>query len=291
MNDSKKLFSPGHGSCAGCPLPILIREILNIAGPKTIISNATGCAEIISTQYPTSSWKVPYIHVAFETAASVAAGIEAACKKLGRDATIIALAGDGGTYDIGLQALSGMLERGHKVCYICLDNGAYMNTGIQRSSATPFNSWTTTSPSGKMSKGNKTLKKPIVEICAAHRIPYAAYASVGYLHDLRGKLKKALDKNNQPSFVNIDSPCPVGWRFPPHKTIDMAKLAVETGFVVLYEIEKGKLRITKDIENRKPVSEYLSLQGRFKHLTKEDIEKIQKLVDNEIERLKNLSRI
>ena len=283
-----KLLYQGHSSCAGCPEAIAIRNILDVAGPNTIISNATGCTEIVSSPYPTTSWAIPYIHVAFETAASVASGIEAALKKLGKkEINVIALAGDGGTFDIGFQALSGMLERGHKVCYICLDNGAYANTGVQRSSATPYGASTTTSPAGKVSIGNTTWKKPIVEIAAAHGIPYAANASIGLLPDLREKVKKALMKENQPSFLNIDCPCPLGWRFPSDKTINIAKLGLETGIIVLYEIEKGRLKITKE-PGTKPVSEYLKPQGRFKHLTEKDIAIIQNRVNEEIKRYKEL---
>lgn len=287
INMSKLLYQ-GHSSCAGCPETIAIRNILDVAGPNTIISNATSCTEIISTPYPTTSWALPYLHVAFETAASAASGVEAALKKLGKkDINIIALAGDGGTYDIGLQALSGMLERGHKVCYICLDNGAYMNTGVQRSSATPFGASTTTSPSGKASIGNTTWKKPIVEIAAAHKIPYAANASIGFLPDMKEKIRKALMKENQPSFINIDCPCPLGWRFPSDKTIDIAKLGVETGIVILYEIEKGKFKINKEPGTR-PVSDYLKPQGRFKHLNDNDIKIIQEHINEEVKRFKKL---
>ncbi len=285
-----KLLYQGHSSCAGCPEAIAIRNILDVAGPNTIISNATGCTEIVSSPYPTTSWAIPYIHVAFETAASVASGIEAALKKLGKkEINVIALAGDGGTFDIGFQALSGMLERGHKVCYICLDNGAYANTGVQRSSATPYGASTTTSPAGKVSIGNTTWKKPIVEIAAAHGIPYAANASIGLLPDLREKVKKALMKENQPSFLNIDCPCPLGWRFPSDKTINIAKLGLETGIIVLYEIEKGRLKITKE-PGTKPVSEYLKPQGRFKHLTEKDIAIIQNRVNDDIKRYKELEK-
>ena len=283
----KELFFQGHSSCAGCPEVIAIRNILDVAGKNTIISNVTGCSEIISTPYPTTSWGVPYIHVAFETAASVASGIEAALKKLKKQVNIIALAGDGATFDIGFQALSGMLERGHKVCYICLDNAAYMNTGIQRSSATPYGASTTTSPAGSVSIGNITRKKPIVDIVAAHRIPYAASASIGFINDLKEKTKKALKK--QPSFINIDCPCPLGWRFDSSKTIEIAKLGVETGVVPIYEIEDGKLKINK--EPGKPVKEYIKSQGRFKHLTDKDIEKIQKMVDEDWKSLKQRSNI
>ena len=284
-----KLFYQGHSACAGCPEAIAIHTILEVAGPNTIISNATGCTEIVSTPYPKSSWAVPYVHAAFETAASVASGIEAALKKMNKEANVIALAGDGATYDIGLQALSGMLERGHKVCYICLNNEAYMNTGVQRSSATPYCSWTTTSPSGRESLGNDTWKKPITEIMAAHQIPYAATASIGDINDLKQKLKKALLKENQPSFLDIHCPCPVGWKFESFNTLNIAKLAIETGIWVLYEIEHGQLKITKEPSN-KPVDEYLKMQGRFKHLTSKEIAEIQKRVDNDWQKYKQLQQ-
>jgi pyruvate ferredoxin oxidoreductase beta subunit len=285
-----ELFCQGHSSCAGCPEAIAIRNILDVAGKDTIISNATGCTEIAGSQYPLTSWGVPYIHVAFETAASVASGIEAANKKLGKEnINVIALAGDGATYDIGLQALSGMLERGHKVCYICIDNGAYANTGMQRSSATPYGAWTTTSPSGKKSIGNVTRKKQIVEIVAAHRIPYAASASIGFMNDLKAKISKALKKENQPSFINIDCPCPLGWKFSAEKVIEIAKSGVETGIFPLYEVENGKVTINK--EPSRPVKEYLKSQGRFKHLTDKDIEAIQNMVDEDWKRLKQRSNI
>ncbi len=281
-----ELFYPGHSSCAGCPAAIAIRAILNAAGKNTVISNATSCSEIISTPYPMSSWGVPYIHVLFETAASVASGIEAALKKLGKEANVIALAGDGGTYDIGLQALSGMVDRGHDVLYICYDNECYANTGIQRSSATPYAAWTTTSPSGRVSIGNETFKKPIAEMMAVQGAPYVATSSVGYPEDIEAKVKKALSIKG-PKFIVIHAPCPLAWRFEAPNTVNVAKLAVETGMWVLYEIENGRLKITKEPSGKK-VDEYIKAQGRFKHVTEKETKKMQKRVDEDWKKYKEL---
>ncbi|MEM5871484.1 MAG: thiamine pyrophosphate-dependent enzyme [Candidatus Aenigmatarchaeota archaeon] len=287
------LFYQGSSNCAGCPETIAVRTILSVAGKKTIVVNATSCLEIVSSQYPNTSWGVNYIHGAFENAAAIASGVSFALEKLGKEGNAIAIAGDGGTLDIGLQALSGSLERGDKICFICLDNEAYMNTGIQRSSATPFAACTTTSPAGRVIPGNLTWKKPIDDIVAAHRIPYVATASVGYLDDLKAKVAKALKKENQPSFIHILNPCPVGWKFDSSKTIEIGRLAVETGMWILYEIENGEFRITKEILERKPVEEYLKVQGRFAHLFKPEnqniIKKIQEHIDKEWERLNKIS--
>jgi pyruvate ferredoxin oxidoreductase beta subunit len=211
---------------------------------------------------------------------------------MGKAGNVIAIAGDGGTLDIGLQALSGMLERGEKVCYVCLDNEAYGNTGAQRSSATPFAASTTTSPSGRVIPGNVTWKKPIVEIVAAHHVPYVATASVGHIDDLKSKVAKALKKENQPSFIHVLNPCPLVWKFDTWRTVEMGRLAVETGMWILLEIENGKMRLTKAVEKRKPVEEYLQPQGRFAHLFKPEnkhiIKQIQERVDREYERTSKL---
>ncbi|UCC91598.1 MAG: pyruvate synthase subunit beta [Candidatus Aenigmatarchaeota archaeon] len=282
-------FYQGATSCCGCPETIAVRNILEVAGKNTVVVNATSCLEIVSSQYPHTSWGVNYIHGAFENASAIASGVSLALEKLGKDGNVIAIAGDGGTLDIGLQALSGTLERGDRICFICLDNEAYMNTGIQRSSATPYGACTTTSPPGRFSIGNETWKKPIVEIVAAHRNPYVATASIGFIPDLKERVKKALEKKNQPSFIHVHCPCPLGWKFNPSKTIEIAKLAVWTGMWMLYEIRNGDFRISKNVENRKPVEEYLKTQGRFAHLFKPDnehiIKKIQDHVDNEWENL------
>lgn len=282
--ESYDLFSSGHTACAGCGMAIIIRNVLAAAGPNTIISNATSCSEIVSSAYPRSAWRVPYIHVAFECAAAVAGGIEAANKKLKReDVNVIALAGDGGTYDIGFQALSGMIDRGHNVLYICYDNECYANTGIQRSSATPFAAWTTTSPYGTEVKGNRRFKKPIVEMLAAQGAPWVGTTSVGYPLDIQAKVKKALSIKG-PKFLLIHQPCTLSWRYPPEKTVQIARMAVESGAWIMYEIENGKFTLTMNPE-RKPVKDYLLSQGRFKGISEEDIATIQKKIDEDWKRI------
>jgi pyruvate ferredoxin oxidoreductase beta subunit len=281
------IISQGHSLCAGCGVGIALNLIGKAAPKNVIVSMATSCLEVCTTVYPKTAFNVPVIHAAFETSSAVASGIEAAVSKLGKDWKVMAIAGDGGTVDIGLQALSGMLERGHRVTQIMVNNEAYMNTGIQRSGATPYGAWTTTSPPGRLTVGKEQWRKPIEEIVAAHRIPYVATASVAYPPDLIAKVKKAFER--QPSFLDIHCPCPTGWKFDVSKTVDVAKKAVDTGMWVLYEIEDGQFRITKRIPQRKPVEEYLQSQGRFKHLKEAAISDIQKHIDSEWERLEKLA--
>ncbi len=294
MSNQESLLASGHRACAGCGPAIAIRQILEASGPNTIVVNATGCMEVTTTPYPHTAWKVPWLHVAFENAAAAASGVEAAYKafrikgKIPEDKkpNIIALGGDGGTFDIGLQALSGMLERGQNILYVCYDNEAYMNTGIQRSSATPFGAATTTSPAGKIIPGKTRRKKPIAMIAAAHDIPYVATANIAYPADLKKKVKKALEVDG-PAFIHVFAPCPTGWRYGTEQTVELARLAVETGIFVLYEITNEnpmKPVVTKQLAKRKPVEEYLKLQGRFRHLFKPEknqdiIDKIQSDVD------------
>jgi len=283
-------LSPGHSMCSGCGIAIAMNLISRACPKNLIVSSATGCLEVTTSTYPLTSWNVPFIHAAFETASSVASGIEAAARKLGKDWKVMAIAGDGGTFDIGFQALSGMLERGHKITQVCLDNECYANTGVQRSGATPYGAWTTTSPPGKCSIGKQRPKKPIAEIVAAHKVPYVATASIAYPPDLISKVKKAFEK--QPSFVHIHCPCPTGWKFDSSQTIELARKAVETGMWILYEIEDGRLRITRRAEkkDRPPVEEYLKLQGRFKHLKALPKESaiIQEYVNSEWERIEKI---
>ena len=287
MEDGKGMLAPGHTMCAGCGVAIAV-NLISRAAPKdgVIVSCATSCLEVTTSAYPTTAWNVPWVHCAFETTSSVASGIDAAVKKLGKPWKVLGIAGDGGTFDIGFQALSGMLERGHNVTQVCVDNECYANTGVQRSGATPFGSSTTTSPAGKVSFGKTEWKKPLAEIVASHKIPYVASASIAYPPDLIAKMKKAFEK--QPSFVHIHCPCPTGWRSDVSKTVEISKLAVETGMWVLYEIEDGILRITKRVNDRKPVEEYLKLQGRFKHLKEAEIKKIQKRTNSEYRRMETL---
>jgi len=280
------LFRPGHTACAGCGQSLAARLVLEAAGPNTIVTNNTGCLEVFSSRYPESAWGVPWIHSLFENAAAVASGIESALVYLGKKEgiNVIAQAGDGGTADIGLQALSGMWERGHDVLYVCYDNEAYMNTGIQRSGLTPFNSATTTSPAGTQSFGNIRPKKPMPEIALAHGIPYVATASAGFAQDLQKKVKKAFSIKG-PKYLQIHVPCPLGWRYEPNITLQVAKCAVETGLYPLIEFEGGVLVSRRQI-TPKPVEEYLKMQGRFRHLLNapEEIKKIQDIADHNIEK-------
>jgi len=283
---SDELFVSGHRGCAGCGMADAVRMVLQEAGPNTVVANATGCLEVMTTAYPETAWKIPWIHAAFENAAAVASGVDVAFKKLGKreNVNILAFAGDGGTFDIGFQALSGMLERGHNITYVVFDNEAYMNTGIQRCSSTPPYASTTTSPAGKVILGKQGRKKPIANIVAAHDIAYTATATIAYPRDLRNKVQKALSADG-PSFIHIFSPCPTGWRYPSNMTVEVSRLAVETGIFVLWELEGGdihNIKVTcKPKEKRKPVEEYFRLQGRFKHLLKHPdiIAQIQKEVD------------
>jgi len=284
----------GHRSCTGCAEILAVRLALKGFGRDTIISMATGCMEIVSTPLPTTDWTLPWIHVAFENAAAVASGVEAALKILrkkgkipDKDVHVVAIAGDGGTADIGLQALSGALERYHKFTYICLDNEAYMNTGIQRSSATPFGAMTTTSPPGKNSIGQSTWKKDMPKIAVAHNIPYVATACPSYPFDLLEKVKKAKMVNG-PSYLHILSVCPTGWRSATDLSIRYGRLAVQSGVFPLYEVENGKYRLTYNPEPLRPVTEYLKGQGRFRHLTPDTISTIQKRITEDWNALKAL---
>ncbi len=274
----EELFTYGHRACAGCGAAIAVRLALKVAGRDVIVVQPTGCMEVVSTPYPETSWKVPYIHVAFENAAAVASGVWRALKVLGKKTKVLAIGGDGGTVDIGLQALSGALERGENITYICYDNEAYMNTGVQRSGATPFGASTTTSPAGKVSFGEDRPKKDMPRIVASHNVPYVATASIGYPLDYMRKVKKALEVEG-PSYIHVLAPCPTGWGFDSSKTVEIGKLAVDTGMWILYEIENGVERITYKPRKRKPVAEYLKAQRRFRHLSDELIAKIQEEID------------
>jgi len=201
---------------------------------------------------------------------------------------VVAIGGDGGTADIGLQALSGMLERGHNVLYVLYDNEAYMNTGIQRSGATPTYAWTTTTPAGKVWRGEWRKKKDMVSIAVAHKIPYAATVNFAYITDFYTKIRKAAEIEG-PTFIHAYSPCVPGWRYEPHLTVKVAKLAVQTGIWVNYEVERGVFRVTTPVPKRLPVEEYLKLQGRFAHLTKEEVERVQKMVDEDVEYINKLA--
>lgn len=266
----------GHRLCAGCGASIAVRQVLLGAGiDPVVVGCATGCLEVSTTIYPYSSWKTPFIHNAFENAGATISGVEAAFKGLKRAGKIpadkkikfVAFGGDGGTYDIGLQSLSGAMERGHDMVYVCYDNGAYMNTGIQRSSATPKGAWATTAQVGAAQQGKQQRRKDLTQIMAAHHIPYVAQASISHWKDLTMKAEKAFAVEG-PAFLNVFAPCPRGWRIPYDKTVAIAKLAVQTGFWPLYEVEDGVWRQTVKVRDRKPIEEFLEPQGRFKHVFK-----------------------
>lgn len=267
------LLAGGHRACAGCGATIALRQVLLAAERPVVVGLATGCAEVVTTIFPYTAWKVPYIHNAFENAAATISGVEAAYRaqkkkgKITKDIDFIAVGGDGGTYDIGLQALSGAIERRHRMLYVCYDNQAYMNTGIQRSSATPTGAHTTTSVAGKVIPGKMQPRKDLTEIIIAHDIPYAAQATIAYWNDLVTKVRKALATDG-PSFINIFSPCRLGWGYPPEKTLDISRLAVETCFWPLYEYENRKYRISIMPKEKKPVVEFLKIQDRFAHIFK-----------------------
>lgn len=291
----KENFAPGHRACIGCGEALAVRLACKALGDDVIIANATGCIEIISSQLPYTSWRLPWIHTLFENTAAVASGIEAGLKAMARkgrglavEAKAVAMAGDGGTSDIGLQALSGALERGHDFLFLCFDNEAYMNTGIQRSSATPYGASTTTSPVGRASIGQFTWKKNVPAIVVAHNVPYVATACPSYPFDLMDKVKKGLETSG-PAYVHIFSVCPTGWRCLPELSVRIGRLAVETGIFPLYEVENGQYKLDFDFPKLRPIDDYLKLQGRFKHLSPDEIKKIQDRVTTEYQKLKEMA--
>ena len=285
-------LAPGHRACIGCGEALAVRLACKAMGENVIVSNATGCMEIISSQFPTTSWDIPWIHTLFENTAAVASGVESGLKIIAKKGIrpdkgtkVVAMAGDGGTSDIGLQALSGALERWHDLLYICFDNEAYMNTGIQRSSATPMGASTTTSPAGKQSIGQKTWKKNMPAIAVAHEIPYVATASPSYPFDMMEKIKKGLAVDG-PAYVHVFSVCPTGWRSAPDLSVRLGRLAVQTGVFPLYEVENGKYKLSMDTSPLRPLQDYLKLQGRFRHLSEGTIKQIQDRVISDYEKLK-----
>ena len=288
-------FSEGHRMCAGCGAPVVARHILRALKEEdhAVIANATGCMEVSTFTYPYTAWTDSFIHTAFECAGSTLAGVEAAYKSLKKQGKLdekddehtkfIAFGGDGGTYDIGIQALSGAMERGHDLTYVCYDNGAYMNTGIQRSSATPRFADTTTSPAGKVIPGKMQSRKDLTEILVSHHIPYVAQ-TIAFMdfRDLYEKAEKAIYTEG-PTFLNVFSPCPRGWGYPTEDLMEINKLAVQTCYWPLYEVVDGKYKITYKPAKKLPIEEFLKPQKRFRHMFKEGnewmIEEFQKEVD------------
>ena len=270
-------FGCGNLACPGCGEPLAMREVLNALESQAVLVIPACCGSIIDGLFPYTSARVPILHTPFASAASTSCGVLHGLRRRGfKNTAIIAWAGDGGTYDIGLQALSSTVERNEDYLYICYDNEAYMNTGIQRSSSTPLLAWTTTTPEGDL---KKAPKKNIIEILAAHRIPYAAAATVAYPEDLVAKIRKARATSGS-KFVNILSPCPTGWQTRPDLSIKISRLAVKTNVYPLYEVHLGERLVLKDNPEPRPVEEYLKLQGRFSRLSATDIRHIQEQVDH-----------
>jgi pyruvate ferredoxin oxidoreductase beta subunit len=278
----------GHMACPGCGQALAARLVTEALGPDVVIANATGCLEVFTTAWPRTSWRVPWIHSVFANTPAVASGIEAALKMQGRPEKVVAFGGDGGTFDIGLQSLSGMLERNHNVLYVCFDNEGYMNTGVQRSSSTPHAAATTTSPHGKQRMGKRHLKKDLLAIISAHHIPYAATATVAYPDDLRAKVRRGIEIEG-PAFLLVHSPCPLGWGHDGAESIEVARLAVQTGFFPLLELERGAVVSAMRIRKVRPVGDYLRKQGRYSHLfedtpeAREELQHLQELADYNIE--------
>jgi pyruvate ferredoxin oxidoreductase beta subunit len=282
----------GHSLCQGCGVPMVVRTVLNTIARPVVVVNATGCLEVATTRYPTTAWNVPWLHVAFENAAAVASGIESAQVALRRrhalppdeEVAVVVFAGDGGTYDIGLQALSGALERGHRFLFVCYDNEAYMNTGVQRSGATPFGASTTTSPAGSDSWGKAQHRKDMTAIAVAHHVPYVAQAAATHWHDLSQKVERAVAAPG-PAFLNVLTDCPVGWGHEPRMFARVIDTAVDCRFWPLYEVVRGHYRLTYDPPDGVPIVAWLRLQARFAHLLRPEnaivVERLQHQVDED----------
>ncbi len=286
-NSKESLFVSGHRACHGCGMALAVRHILQATGKDVIVVTPTGCLETFTSPYGFSPWRVPWIHHLFENGPAIATGIAAALKAQGRsEERVVTIGGDGSTFDIGFGALSGMLERGEDVLYICLDNGAYMNTGGQRSAATPFGASTSTHPAGKYSTGKPQSKKNLPAIIAAHGICYVATASVAFLEDLRRKVRRAMEFRG-PRYIQVDTPCPSGWGFSSELTLEVGRLGVNSGLIPLFEMEDGKIVSVRKIKRKVPVADYLKRQARFRHLFSNDagmaeVPRLQEIADSNI---------
>lgn len=298
-------FTSGHRMCAGCGAPIVARMVMRALKKEdhAVVSCATGCMEVSTFIYPYTAWTDSFIHTAFECAAATESGVEAAYKSLKRQGKIpqdvetkfITFGGDGGTYDIGIQSLSGAMERGHDMTYVCYDNGAYMNTGIQRSSATPQFADTTTSPAGKVLQGKMQARKDLTEVMVGHHLPYVAQTiAVNNFKDLYEKAEKAIYTKG-PTFLNVFTPCPRGWGYPTDELMKINKLAIDTCYWPLYEVVDGKYKITYKPGKKLPIEEFLKPQKRFKHMFKPEnkwmIDAFQKEVDKRWESLLALEKL
>jgi pyruvate ferredoxin oxidoreductase beta subunit len=287
----------GHALCQGCGVPMVVRTIVDSIETPVVVVSATGCLEVATTRFPTTAWNVPWLHVAFENAAAVASGVETAYRALVKRGalpmeepiTFLVFAGDGGTYDIGLQALSGALERGHRFIFVCYDNEAYMNTGVQRSGATPFGASTTTTPGGTDSFGKAQQRKDMTAIAVAHHVPYVAQAASVHWHDLSLKAGRAAAADG-PAFLNVLTNCPVGWGHEPRETLDILNAAVDSCFWPLYEVVDGRYRLTYVPESIRPIEDWLRGQTRFSHLLHPDasgvVGEIQRQVTEDWEALR-----
>jgi pyruvate ferredoxin oxidoreductase beta subunit len=294
LSKKKDIFCSGHRACSGCAPAITMRQVTLAVDTNLVAGLSTGCMEVVSTIYPYTAWRSSFIHNAFENVAATISGVETAYRvlkrkgKLDADYKFIAFGGDGGTYDIGLQSLSGAMERGHKMLYLCYDNQGYMNTGIQRSGSTPFGAATSTTPAGIKVAGKQNFPKNLTEIMVAHEIPYVAQASIGYHRDLNKKVEKALAVDG-PSFINVISCCHRGWRIKPEDSLLYSKLAVDTCMWPLFEVENGAYKLTRKPREKLPIEEWLKGQGRFAHLFQPEnadmLRAFQEHVDRQWERL------
>ncbi|MEA2053954.1 MAG: pyruvate synthase subunit PorB [Candidatus Thermoplasmatota archaeon] len=280
----ESLFTSGHTACPGCSAPIIVRNMMKILGKDTIVYAPANCLLVFGGTYPYIAWKVPYLHEAFENTAACISGVKRALKRKGKKATVVGIAGDGGTYDIGIQALSGAAERNEDVIYVCYDNEAYMNTGIQRSGSTPYGAATTTTPAGKKIPGKMHHKKDMTGIMRAHEVPYMATMSISYPKDFLNKVEKAKNVEGF-RYLHVLAPCPTGWRHDPAKTIGMGKKAVESGMWTLYEAEYGDITNIYKPPKKIPVADYIKGQGRFRHLTDEMLKELQRWVDRKWEHM------
>ena len=277
---AQELMRPGHSACPGCGATLAMRYLLKALGPNTIVTVPACCWTVIATPFPTTALAVPMVDCAFEATGASMSGLRAAADALGLgDVTVVGFAGDGGTADIGLQALSGMLERRTDAIYVMYDNEAYMNTGIQRSGATPLGAWTTTTPVDVRSRGKVESKKDVMGIVVAHRPAYAATVNIAFPEEFVKKVEKAKAIHG-PRFFHCLVPCPPGWKYSAEKTIELGRLATDTNIFPLYEVEQGRYRITRKLGRAKPVEEYLRAQGRFSHLTPEETAAIQAEVNS-----------
>jgi pyruvate ferredoxin oxidoreductase beta subunit len=281
----------GHSLCQGCGIPMVVRTVLSTIQTPVVVVNATGCLEVATTRYPTTAWTVPWLHVAFENAAAVASGVESAQRALRRrnalasekDVAVVVFAGDGGTYDIGLQALSGALERGHRFLFVCYDNEAYMNTGVQRSGATPFGAGTTTSPVGLESFGKAQRRKDMTAIAVGHHVPYVAQAASNHWDDLSRKVERAVGADG-PAFLNVLTDCPVGWGHEPRLSPQVLDAAVDSLYWPLYEVVDGAYRLTYSPEKIADIEQWLRPQKRFAHLLRPENRELVNEIRNDIER-------